>query len=440
MIRPTIHSRNSVGVLAAAIALLSANPVVAQSLAPVQIPLGDTDCNNGFGSIVLADCTYVGTRTHTSPVVSSAPVPGQPGMTTVTHSEDVTFDGTIQAAGIPVPLNGMPPFFFPADLVFPSSQGLVDASLSYTGLLNFNVSDADVPAYEAFLQNPLGQFNGYDIHSLTVHSIGVNIKNQPVTDLSTGQEYSYSLASVDPTAITNNGVALSGKYRSSGNNGAIIFGKLGGTATLAAAPTGSTMLTPSPLFLNPDGTPSYGWISPLALQYAVTAQEITRLDENGLITPTVAVTQGIEMNGSRVTGLGAGVAPTDAVNLAQLQAESTARTVADTALGTALVNESSARVTADNALGSALVTESTSRQTVDNALGNALLDESRARMAGDLAVSNQLNALDSRVSTLQGRVDRLDKKIESSTALAIAMGGATFLPGMKFNLTANVST
>jgi len=30
--------------------------------------------------------------------------------------------------------------------------------------------------------------------------------------------------------------------------------------------------------------------------------------------------------------------------------------------------------------------------------------------------------------------------VASSTAIAVAMGGATFLPGMKFNLTANVAT
>lgn len=44
------------------------------------------------------------------------------------------------------------------------------------------------------------------------------------------------------------------------------------------------------------------------------------------------------------------------------------------------------------------------------------------------------------IADLNGRVDRLDEKVASSTATAIAMGGGAFLPDMKFNLSANVAT
>lgn len=37
-------------------------------------------------------------------------------------------------------------------------------------------------------------------------------------------------------------------------------------------------------------------------------------------------------------------------------------------------------------------------------------------------------------------MDLLDKRIDTSTATAVAMGGAVFLPDMHFNLTANVAT
>ena len=47
--------------------------------------------------------------------------------------------------------------------------------------------------------------------------------------------------------------------------------------------------------------------------------ETTRLDETGLSTPKVEVTQGIEMNGSKITGLAAGTAATDAVNNAMAE-------------------------------------------------------------------------------------------------------------------------
>ena len=45
-----------------------------------------------------------------------------------------------------------------------------------------------------------------------------------------------------------------------------------------------------------------------------------------------------------------------------------------------------------------------------------------------------------RVDTIERRVDRLDRKLASSTAVAVAMSGNTFLPNTSFNLTANVAT
>ena len=45
-----------------------------------------------------------------------------------------------------------------------------------------------------------------------------------------------------------------------------------------------------------------------------------------------------------------------------------------------------------------------------------------------------------RVDTLETRVDKLDRKVAASTAIAVAMSGNSFLPNTKFNLTANVST
>ena len=62
-------------------------------------------------------------------------------------------------------------------------------------------------------------------------------------------------------------------------------------------------------------------------------------------------------------------------------------------------------------------------------------------MARALAVSDaQFNQLSGRVDAIDTRLDRFDNRLASSTAVAVAMGGATFLPDMKFNLTANMGT
>jgi hypothetical protein len=56
------------------------------------------------------------------------------------------------------------------------------------------------------------------------------------------------------------------------------------------------------------------------------------------------------------------------------------------------------------------------------------------------ALAGDVQALGGRVGALEQQMVLLDDKIASSTAAAVAMGGAVFLPGQKFNMTANVAT
>src|SRR5207253_10225656 len=56
-----------------------------------------------------------------------------------------------------------------------------------------------------------------------------------------------------------------------------------------------------------------------------------------------------------------------------------------------------------------------------------------ARSAGDAALQAQIAGLGVNIGTLSDYV-------ASSTAVATAMSGNAFLPGMRFNLTANVAT
>ena len=53
---------------------------------------------------------------------------------------------------------------------------------------------------------------------------------------------------------------------------------------------------------------------------------------------------------------------------------------------------------------------------------------------------NRLDALESIALNVQVDLRQLDKKLAGSTATAIAMGGATFLPGKRINISGNVAT
>ena len=424
--------RSALALSGSFVSAVLATAAAAQTLAPIREPLSDAACNGV--SVALATCTVTGTRTNTAPVNTVAPA--SPTTSTITHTESVTFSGDLQVFGRPVTLSGSTPFTVPSNFVFDPDAAKVNVTTAYGGEIKLTVPNANVGAALGALSVPQGLFQRYTFSSLTTNSIDVNVENGSMTDIGTGTSYTYDLSSVNPTAITNNSTALSGVYRSDPtNSGAIVFGTISGTAQLVAANNG-IVISPAPIFLDTDGNPTGGWASPFALDYSVTAVETTRLDETGLSTPKVEVTQGIEMNGSKVTGLAAGTAATDAVNKGQLDAESTARQAADVTLTNRIATEENTRAAADLALTQRIAIEETARA----ALNAALTSETNARLAADLGLQNQIGALGNRVGTLEAHVAELDDRVASSTAIAVAMGGATFLPGMKFNLTANVAT
>ena len=65
---------------------------------------------------------------------------------------------------------------------------------------------------------------------------------------------------------------------------------------------------------------------------------------------------------------------------------------------------------------------------------SAISDAQFAALAGDV------ETLGGRVASVERNLAMLDDKIAASTAAAVAMGGAMFLPGQRFNFTANVAT
>ena len=475
-----------------ALACLLLSTTAVSIAAPAQDIASDVPLNDFCVSTPVYTCPtpVIGSRSVTTIV---------PGMSTPTAEgtlrqgvANVAFDGQLQVGGYAT--QAVPDYIVPGfDLEFIGQDFTVLAAtnidVAYSLLFPFG-SD---PRFNA---SPLDAGTTYTVNALDVSEIGVDI-DSAFFRFADGREGDFSLSSVDPTDIVDNGTAVSGTFSSM--DGQIVFGVLEGTARVV--PTSG----PTPVVLFGE---SVDIVSPLALDFAVTPVELTRLDETGLITPTIAVTDGIEMNGSAITGLAAGVAASDAVNKGQLDAEADARIAADTALATALATETDARLASDAALSTALGNETEARVAGDAALAAALnaetdartagdaslamaigdeaaartagdativaalgeeavvradadtalatgiaansasietvrgvtAAETAARMAADSALAAQLDSFGTRLEAVEGRLDRLDDRIAGSTAVATAMSGNAFLPDMNFNLTANVAT
>jgi hypothetical protein len=108
---------------------------------------------------------------------------------------------------------------------------------------------------------------------------------------------------------------------------------------------------------------------------------------------------------------------------AALRVEGDAATLAsaNTYTDTSVAAEAALRVAGDTALGGRISAEETARIAADTA-------ETNARIAADAALTTKINNVDS----------VLRDKIASSTATAIALGGAVILPDVNFTLSGNV--
>ncbi|WP_298286286.1 YadA-like family protein [Novosphingobium sp.] len=297
-------------------AALAATPQAAsaQVASPPQIPIAETQCSGGTFFHPLSMCTVSGTRTNTDPVVTATPSTTRPGFFTVTHTENVTFDGTMVIGGAALPTSPGSTFTLPPQFLYGTDVVSVEGSLAYTGSVSSQSSNGN-PQPGA----PLGQFQRYTIQDLDVRAINVDFQGEADGLGPKGREdFNLNLKSVDPTAVVNNSTVLAGSYRGTSDTGGLIFGKLGGSATVISAAPNMAVVTPAANFLDDQGRPAMVFLSPLGVEFDVTSQETTVLDEKGLVTPTISVTDGINMNGSRITNLGMAMEDGDAVNLAQV--------------------------------------------------------------------------------------------------------------------------
>jgi len=208
-----------------------------------------------------------------------------------------------------------------------------------------------------------GQFSGPVTHTeLVIRSINAKL------DTSTGGAMGVTISSTPGAPLMNgNSVVMTGRYGQVDSR-AVPFGSAEGIATVSVGSRGN-----------------------LNLSTQVTSkEELTRLDEFGLITPMVSVTGGIAMNGSKVSSLADGVAAQDAVNKRQLDAESTARASADAELLKAINQFSSGAVPPENVLKAQLAAEATTREDADRQIGNQISTESQMRVDADARLNTSI--------------------------------------------------
>ncbi|HYC94165.1 MAG TPA: hypothetical protein VEB39_00530 [Sphingomicrobium sp.] len=127
----------------------------------------------------------------------------------------------------------------------------------------------------------------------------------------------------------------------------------------------------------------------------------------------------VNMGGNIVSGVAAGVADTDAVNVGQLNAASAGITADVTALET---------TTATHATQIAAI------QTVNATQATQIT----ALQAADAELNTRITSLEALALEFEQGLDDVDDRASAGTAAAVALSGAMFLPGKSFNLTGNV--
>lgn len=429
----------------------------AQTLPQIRIFLSDTCDGSRIGQ--SNQCNTLGTRTVGPQTITITPNYSlrDPRQSLITSIRDITYDGDLYNIDL--------------DIVRAAGDNFNDYRASITEARvnvnsNFRATTLTeyIPGFNDFILNNVinGSSSNYRNVKFNSHIVD-SIFLRATLDI--GQSFIF-LNTPDPTAVSaSNTVNLSGTFRPdySANPSVLQWGTVTGQATLITA-DGPTFQA-SPVFDTR--------FAPYMLQVTTSTPKVTtQIDETGLITPKIAVTDGINMNGSKVTNLADGTAAGDAVNKRQLDGEAAARAAADIVLQNSIAAEAATRAAADTTLQNNITAEAATRAAADvalqnsigneaalraqanlqltqriateeanrAALGGQLINEVNARVAADLSLQNQLGTLGSRVDRIETHIAQIDDRIASSTAVAVAMSGNSFLPDTTFNLTANVGT
>lgn len=394
----------SVGTAAGALVFATgANAQITQD----SLPYRDTDCpvilSGPPESVTVPPCTTNGNRTNGPATVTISSINGTTSR--VTATQNVSFSGDLSVAGTGISLHPNFPTFqvVPSDLArgrLFRHAAVINVTADYVGTYFADVANIDAAALQNLLQtSAISRFNNYDFSRNIVNSISVNSQGNFFRDTATGQLLVYDLFTPDPTPV-NNTVNIFGIIRpeSDDRSGRLTFGQITGTARLITT-DGPQILTNAPSAFNgADGIQRGGFLSPYALDYDLTPSITTTLDAFGLKTPTITVTDGINMNFSQIRNLANGVNLWDAVNVNQLNSVAANAALAQFTANTALartqyiqINGSGNVPVAGGANAIAIGSNSNAASADSVAIGNGATANGGAAVAiglGNIATGN----------------------------------------------------
>jgi hypothetical protein len=103
-----------------------------------------------------------------------------------------------------------------------------------------------------------------------------------------------------------------------------------------------------------------------------------------------------------------------------------------------LIDDETTRATdAETALGTRVTGETTRATGAETALGTRITGETSRATAAETALGGRIDSTNTRITIL---TEQVKNDIATATAVAVALGGNSFLPGKKFNLTVNVGS
>lgn len=240
---------------------------------------------------------------------------------TTTVNQLVTFSGSMRPTGLLV-YSGPDSYDYNTNLVFQGTGDINDIEMQELNYLT-NMPSIQVQATGSYQRsgglisiNNNNFVTAYAVSSLTYSNQEINVssinidaifafnKNEGFDNGSEGTGYNATIRSSG--IVSNNSTQISGSFRrqEEGDYSKVEFGKITGTGAIVASDTYLELWNQE-------------YISPYQMNLSLNSRITTLLDENGLVTPTVSVTEGINMGGSKITNLAAGSAATDAVNYAQ---------------------------------------------------------------------------------------------------------------------------
>jgi hypothetical protein len=126
---------------------------------------------------------------------------------------------------------------------------------------------------------------------------------------------------------------------------------------------------------------------------------------------------------------------------ASVTSEVARATGAETALSARVTTETSRATAAEGAeitaRAAAISAEQDARSSADAALGVRVTGETTRATNAETALGGRIDTTNTRITIL---TEQVKKDIAAATAVSVALGGNSFLPGKKFNLTVNVGS